>query len=207
MFTKENPLIEKHIDGFQLLSLNGQSYPNPLIENAQIALNLNHHSHIMNDETWTAYSFNYGGIVKADAVFFAVKFNNEIVLLENNDQTIIDYTEGMIYLSDFHYSDIRFTGGIFNIKPIKIYKKGDLNLSLELLKNITDLALEKPYMNITIKNGDATKLEQELNDLNKEYTIKEEDLKSKACNTPFLGWKVKGELIMNIVDGQLLVEE
>ena len=37
-------------------------------------------------------------------------------------------------------------------------------------------------------------------DLNKEYTIKEEDLKSKACNTPFLGWKVKGELIMNIVD-------
>ena len=44
-------------------------------------------------------------------------------------------------------------------------------------------------------------------DLNKEYTIKEEDLKSKACNTPFLGWKVKGELIMNIVDGQLLVEE
>ena len=44
-------------------------------------------------------------------------------------------------------------------------------------------------------------------DLNKEYTIKEEDLKSKACNTPFLGWKVKGALIMNIVDGQLLVEE
>ena len=128
MFTKENPLIEKHIDGFQLLSVNGQSYPNPLIENAQIALNLNHHNHIMNDETWTAYSFNYGGIVKADAVFFAVKFNNEIVLLENNDQTIIDYTEGMIYLNDFHYSDIRFTGGIFNIKPIKIYKKGDLNL-------------------------------------------------------------------------------
>ena len=39
------------------------------------------------------------------------------------------------------------------------------------------------------------------------YIIKEEDLKSKACNTPFLGWKVKGALIMNIVDGQLLVEE
>lgn len=43
-------------------------------------------------------------------------------------------------------------------------------------------------------------------DLNKAYTIKEEDLKSKACNTPFLGWNVKGALVLNIVDGQLLVE-
>lgn len=44
-------------------------------------------------------------------------------------------------------------------------------------------------------------------DLNKAYQIKEEDLKSKACNTPFLGWNVKGALVLNIVDGQLLVEE
>lgn len=127
IFTKQNPLSERQIDGFQLLSINGQLYPNDLIKDPQIALNLNHHIHTMNDETWTAYSFNYGGIVKADAVFFAVKFNNEIILLENDDQTIIDYTEGMIYLSDFYYGEIRFVGGIFNIKPIKIYKKGDLN--------------------------------------------------------------------------------
>ena len=67
---------------------------------------------------------------------------------------------------------------IYLVQLIKeeLDKKGDLNLSLELLKNITDLALEKPYMNITIKNGDATKLEQELNDLNKEYTKKEKNI-------------------------------
>ena len=38
-------------------------------------------------------------------------------------------------------------------------------------------------------------------DLNQEYEIKEEDLKSKACNTPFIGVNVYGKILYNIVDG------
>jgi len=40
-------------------------------------------------------------------------------------------------------------------------------------------------------------------DLNDHYEIKEQDLKSKAINTPFLGERVYGRLMCNIVDGEL----
>ena len=74
-------------------------------------------------------------------------------------------------------------------------------------KKTNDSILEKPecdYTEITkdIKDESIKNFRDILKN-----NFKEEDLKSKACNTPFLGWKVKGELIMNIVDGQLLVEE
>lgn len=40
-------------------------------------------------------------------------------------------------------------------------------------------------------------------DLEKEYTITKDNVKSKACNTPFIDTKVNGELMYHILDGKI----
>jgi dihydroorotase len=44
-------------------------------------------------------------------------------------------------------------------------------------------------------------------DLNKEYVIKEEDIKSKSVNTPFLGVNVYGKIFANIINGNMTIME
>lgn len=44
-------------------------------------------------------------------------------------------------------------------------------------------------------------------DLEKETEIRKEDFQSKASNTPFLDWKVKGSTVFTIVDGQVMYQE
>ncbi|MCC5895015.1 MAG: dihydroorotase [Alkalibacterium sp.] len=44
-------------------------------------------------------------------------------------------------------------------------------------------------------------------DLVNETEIRKEDFQSKASNTPFLGWKVKGATLVTIVDGQVVYQE
>ena len=41
-------------------------------------------------------------------------------------------------------------------------------------------------------------------DLENEYEIRSEDFLSKATNTPFTGWKVKGETLYTLVDGKVV---
>ncbi len=45
-----------------------------------------------------------------------------------------------------------------------------------------------------------------LADLNKEWTIHSEDFASKGRNTPFEGWKVRGEILMTIKQGKVTYE-
>lgn len=44
-------------------------------------------------------------------------------------------------------------------------------------------------------------------DLDSEKEIRKEEFQSKASNTPFLGWKVKGATLFTIVDGQVVYQE
>ncbi len=44
-------------------------------------------------------------------------------------------------------------------------------------------------------------------DLNKKYIIKEEDIKSKSVNTPFIGVQVYGKIYANIVNGKMIKME
>lgn len=41
-------------------------------------------------------------------------------------------------------------------------------------------------------------------DIESEFTIDAEDFASKASNTPFIGWKVKGETLLTLVDGEIV---
>lgn len=41
-------------------------------------------------------------------------------------------------------------------------------------------------------------------DLDDEYEIRSEDFQSKSTNTPFIGWKVKGETLYTLVDGKIV---
>ncbi|MEG0366869.1 MAG: amidohydrolase family protein, partial [Coprobacillus sp.] len=41
-------------------------------------------------------------------------------------------------------------------------------------------------------------------DLDKSFVIKEEDIKSKSVNTPFIGVECHGQVIMNIVNGHIV---
>ncbi len=41
-------------------------------------------------------------------------------------------------------------------------------------------------------------------DLTLEEAINDEEFESKAVNTPFVGWKVKGNTLMTFVDGKLV---
>ena len=40
-------------------------------------------------------------------------------------------------------------------------------------------------------------------DLDKEFVIEEDDIKSKSINTPFLGVKCYGKIVANIVNGKM----
>lgn len=44
-------------------------------------------------------------------------------------------------------------------------------------------------------------------DLDNETVIRKEDFQSKASNTPFLGWKVKGSTVFTVVDGSMIYQE
>ncbi len=44
-------------------------------------------------------------------------------------------------------------------------------------------------------------------DMDREYVIHREDFVSKGKNTPFDGWKVKGRVVMTLVDGEIVYEE
>lgn len=44
-------------------------------------------------------------------------------------------------------------------------------------------------------------------DLTSDIEIRKEDFQSKASNTPFLGWKVKGSTVFTVVDGQVIYQE
>ncbi len=44
-------------------------------------------------------------------------------------------------------------------------------------------------------------------DLDNETVIRKEDFQSKASNTPFLGWKVKGSTVFTVVDGSVIYQK
>lgn len=44
-------------------------------------------------------------------------------------------------------------------------------------------------------------------DLNKEFEIREEDIRSKSVNTPFIGVKCYGQIVANIINGNLIEME
>lgn len=77
--------------------------------------------------------------------------------------------------------------------------------NLVSLETILDALTSGPAKTLGLKAQVAIGEKANLSafDLNKEFEIKEEDLKSKANNTPFLGWHVFGKIRLNIVNGTL----
>ncbi len=77
--------------------------------------------------------------------------------------------------------------------------------NLVKLETILDALTTGPAHVLRLE-GDV-KLGQKANlcifDLDKEFIIKEEDIKSKSVNTPFLGVKCYGKIIANIVNGKM----
>ena len=105
-------------------------------------------------------------------------------------------------------------------KPIQdapIWHYWDFNMTFPLLytylvkKNLVKLetildALTTGPAHVLRLEGDV-KLGQKANlcifDLDKEFVIEEDDIKSKSINTPFLGVKCYGKIVANIVNGKM----
>ncbi len=51
-------------------------------------------------------------------------------------------------------------------------------------------------------DGDVTVL-----DIDKEWTVKEEDFASRSANSPFVGWKMKGKAVVTVVSGKVVYNE
>lgn len=68
---------------------------------------------------------------------------------------------------------------VYLAKKIKdiIDSKGDYDNAISYLNKIVNIALNKPYMNVVIKNGDSKELEEKCNQLNKERARKNRQIK------------------------------
>ncbi len=67
------------------------------------------------------------------------------------------------------------------LNPAKIIKKSDIG---------------------TLKRGARANLT--LFDPNEEFTLTKEEIRSKSCNTPFLGWRLKGKVKFTVYDGRIV---
>lgn len=79
-------------------------------------------------------------------------------------------------------------------------------VSLEtILDALTTGPADVLRLNSGVKIGEMAQLC--IVDLNKEFEIREEDIRSKSVNTPFIGVKCYGQIVANIINGNLIEME
>jgi len=92
----------------------------------------------------------------------------------------------------------------FSLLYTYLVKKKIVSLKT-ILNALTTGPAQVLRLNAEIKEG--TKANLCIFDLDKEFEIKEEDIKSKSINTPFLGVKCYGQIKANIINGQFIEME
>ena len=130
-FTYKKPYPNILIDNYQLLYLNNRALDferfGEMFDKVQYSTKLKAvHKQSSEDDVWEIFSFSFGGISKADNLFFSINSNNTITILEENENIIIDYIEGLLYINSS--LNIERVAGIFNVEPIEIFKEGCINL-------------------------------------------------------------------------------
>ena len=89
----------------------------------------------------------------------------------------------------------------FPVMYTYLVKKGII--TLEKLVELMSINPAKRFgLDLEIEEGKTANFA--VFDLNKEYTVREEDFLSKGKSSPFIGYKVCGECIMNFVNGKLV---
>lgn len=116
LFKTENPKKLEVYDSSVLNSLVNSDYN---LSDTIIAKEL-----YTNENSYKVYSLPYGGIDKYDSFLFYVDTQNKIQKLESN----VDYINGLIYTLPELNQDIKFIFGYFNLVPLKILPKGNINI-------------------------------------------------------------------------------
>lgn len=130
-YTKDKPFDDIVIDTFDLLTFNNLPFSKATLgtynNHVKVAMGLEQHLDD-NGTAYKVYSFNFGGISKTQCFLFAVDYQNNIKLLSNYNEVLIDYLEGNVYIKEDDAADIKVIAGFFNIKTVKILKKGNFEL-------------------------------------------------------------------------------
>lgn len=131
-FTYKKPYPNIIIDNYQLLYLNNRVLDSEnfgeMFDKVQHSIKLLKpiNNQVSESNMWDIFSFNFGGISKADNLFFSINSSNAIRILEENENILIDYIEGLLYVKSS--LNIERIAGIFNVEPIEIFKEGCINL-------------------------------------------------------------------------------
>lgn len=135
-YIKDKPLVDIEIDPFFYLNLQGKQYNSVELGDYHfrdhVAIQLQSKFNLSESENYTCYSFNFGGLSKANSYFFYVDSFNVIQLINPDDErVIIDYVEGFIYLNNSIF-DVRIVCGLFNVEPILVIPKGNFKLDTKI---------------------------------------------------------------------------
>jgi len=106
--------------------------------------------------------------------------------------------------------DVEFDKAAFGIIGLET----SLPLTLQLVRDgVMDLpsAIAKlsynPATILSVKGGtieEGKEADLTVIDLNKEYVVHEEDFNSKCHNSPFIGWSMKGKVMLTMVGGRIV---
>lgn len=121
-YLKEKPFKDIRIDPFEMLSLNGETLDSPLLDPFKYHIKIA--KELPSTDSVRVFDFPFGGISKEESIFFEVSCDGILTLLEDYE---VDYIEGTLYSASGSRDPITIIG-IFNIKPIKLIKKGNIKL-------------------------------------------------------------------------------
>lgn len=117
------------------------------------AITPQHISTVVSEEIsvdYDCYSFAFGGISKTYSYFYFIDNNSNLKILNIDDNTLVDYVEGYVYVDRSISNGITQIHGLFNIEPVNIIPKGDFKITSNSsgfykLQNVSDKQLLKLF--------------------------------------------------------------